>query len=93
MYCSEVTTIKTRKGYRCLWCWEHMPKGSEVKRWACFDGGSASTVRMHDECYEAMLRWYTHWDDELPIPGTYPRGCCCEDRECKDCKEYVNSTP
>jgi len=70
MHCSEVTTIKTRKGYNCLWCWEHMPKGSTVSRWACFDGGSASTVRVHPECNDAIQRWATHYDDELPIPGT-----------------------
>lgn len=91
MHCSEATDIKTRKRFNCHWCWGSMPKGSEVKRWACFDGGSASTVRMHTECYDAMRRWETPYDEELPIPGTFPRGCCCEDKACNDCQEFEAS--
>jgi predicted nucleic acid-binding Zn-ribbon protein len=52
--CTDVETIKSaRKPHRCSWCGERIEAGSSYFRWRCYDGGDASTCRMHGECKAA----------------------------------------
>jgi len=78
MATSEVINIKkARKNHTCLWCWyDPIAKGQSYVKWFCFE--SLATVKMHPECYEAQLHWSEKY---LPIPGTYRRGCHCDEDE------------
>lgn len=51
---TEPETYKAKKRHRCEWCWQFIEPGERYKRYRWFDGGEASTVKMHDECYGAM---------------------------------------
>lgn len=44
--------LKARKPHKCSSCGETIEKGQEYLRWAWFDEGSASTVKMHPECFD-----------------------------------------
>jgi hypothetical protein len=54
MYATETETHKARKRYRCEWCWQFVEIGDTYKRYRFYDGGEASTIRMHPECHDAM---------------------------------------
>jgi hypothetical protein len=73
---------KSRKRHMCTWCWERIEAGSSY--WTWFTYGENCTARMHEECFEAQRR-ADRYDEELPPPGTYPRGCWCGEKR-KDCK-------
>ena len=51
MYCTQPTTPKARKLYRCMSCGEPINIGDVYARWRCYDDG-ASTNIMHTECLE-----------------------------------------
>ncbi len=76
MYCTDTETLKARKPHRCMSCGEAIAAGEEYKRWRCYDGGDAGTVKMHPECYSA------HCADAEGMGGgpwefspyNYPRG-------------------
>jgi hypothetical protein len=75
MEVSPVRDVKrTRKRYRCDWCWEHIEKGEQCKTW--FTYGENVSARMHPECFDAAQK-ADIYDEELPPPGTYRRGCWC----------------
>lgn len=79
MECSPVKTIRrSRKVYTCHWCAERVEIHSTYSTW--FTYGENTITRMHPECYTAMLK-ADHYDEELPPPGTYRRGCWCGERE------------
>lgn len=52
---TETTTQKANKPHRCTWCWQRIGVGETYNRYRFFDGGDAGTVKMHPECYDAML--------------------------------------
>lgn len=88
---TDVEEIKSaRKKHRCDWCWfEPIEVGQPYRRWRMYDGGEASTVRVHPECDEARKEaqqrdpYFEEW-----MPGDNPRGCNCGfDRGCPRCAE------
>lgn len=69
-------TIKAaKKKHRCTWCWQHIEPGESYIRFRYFDGGDASTSKMHPECDTAMARMALHqgYDFEY-MPGDFKRG-------------------
>lgn len=90
MQISKIKSIKrSRKQYRCSWCYEIIESRSPYKSWFTF--GEAVTTRMHPECYEAHLKVDLRDDDCLPTPGTFRRGCWCEEiKELCQCGEKNN---
>jgi predicted RNA-binding Zn-ribbon protein involved in translation (DUF1610 family) len=73
MHCTEIEVFKARKVHICLSCGERIEVGQEYKRWRCYDGGDAGTVKMHPECHKA------HSDNAAGAqweftPYSYPRG-------------------
>lgn len=81
METAETRTIKkARKRHTCDWCYGYIDKGTSYKTYFCF--GEALTVRMHPECYHAMLMNSDLTDDiELPPAGYFRRGCWCGEIE------------
>jgi len=53
MICTNTENVLARKDHDCHSCGEAIEAGQTYKRWACFDNGSASTVNMPPECYDA----------------------------------------
>ena len=47
-------THRARKRHRCSWCWQFIEPGDMYHKYRWFDGGDASTVKSHPECYEAI---------------------------------------
>ena len=50
MYCTDTETLKARKTHLCMSCGEGIAVGETYVRWRCYDGGDASTNKMHPEC-------------------------------------------
>jgi hypothetical protein len=73
--------VTARKRHRCAWCWEWIDTGTRYI-WRTDFSDAPTTVRMHPECYEAAGK--VDLDGELPTPGTYRRGCWCQERP-EDC--------
>ena len=77
--CTEVRQVKkSRKAYRCDWCYELIEKGSSYKNWFCYS--EVITGRMHNECHKALLKADLYYY-EFPTAGTYRRGCHCGENE------------
>lgn len=71
--------------YGCDWCSEKILKGESMVSWGWFDGGEGYAIRVHPECYEAMLEM-----DDLGefSPGENRRGCNCgRDADCQRCRD------
>ncbi len=80
-HATEPKTVKARQQHRCEWCYEAILPGNNYIKWAWFDGGQASTVKVHPECHDAIGDLY---DDEF-TPGEQMRGCtCCSSDSDKD---------
>lgn len=87
-------TIKAaRKKHRCCWCWEHIEVGNSYVRFRYFDGGDASTSRLHPECDAAAQRMaqVEGYDFEY-TPGQFNRGCICESGDDCGCRA-MSATP
>ena len=52
---TDAVTRNARKPHRCSWCWEWIAKGEAHQTYTQFGDGKATTVRLHPECYDAML--------------------------------------
>ena len=74
MYCTDTESLKSRKPHRCMSCGESIAAGDEYKRWRCYDGGDAGTVKMHPECYEAYCAGAQGGGAWECSPYSYPRG-------------------
>jgi len=64
------------KEHTCSWCGERIPQGSTFWRWRYFDGGDASTVKVHPECLAAgdqSSRDDPDWDGTFDV-GAQKRG-------------------
>ena len=69
---------RSRKERQCDWCAEKIEIGqpNESYRWS--DGSDGGTVRMHPECYAAMLA-KCHIEPDLEwSPGDFVRGSTME---------------
>ena len=73
MICTDTENVKARKGHKCQSCGEPINAGEQYKRWACFDCGSASMIKMHPECYEAHDKDSDGGAWEFTLYG-HPRG-------------------
>ena len=85
MNATEIIIIKAaKKIHRCSWCGTRITIGETYKKYRYFDGGDAGTVKIHFDCYEAMLDC-----DDLSdgfSPGDNPRGCNCgHSKDCEKC--------
>ena len=52
---TETESHKARKQHRCDWCWQHIEAGDRYRRYRYFDFDEPTTIKMHPECYDAML--------------------------------------
>jgi len=87
-FAGEVRSVlHTRKEYGCAWCDEQIAKNSSMSTWGWFDKGRGYTIRVHPECYEAMLEDAGHGYFEFD-PCENRRGCNCgRDADCQRCRE------
>ncbi|CAB4154600.1 hypothetical protein UFOVP652_17 [uncultured Caudovirales phage] len=51
---TESTCHTAIKRHRCTWCWQFIEAGEQYQRYRYYDGGEASTIKMHPECFDAM---------------------------------------
>ena len=73
-YATEPKTHVAKNNHRCDWCWELINKGETYKRYRWYDGGEASTVKMHPECFEASGELAREWNEDIEfIPGEHER--------------------
>jgi predicted RNA-binding Zn-ribbon protein involved in translation (DUF1610 family) len=75
-FCTTTETLKARKRHVCMSCGEQINAGDTYKRWRCYDGGDAGTVKMHPECqaaHQADADKYGGGAWEF-TPFSYPRG-------------------
>ena len=65
MHCTDSETHTARKQHRCDSCGEPVLPGDTYRRWRCYDGGEAGTVKMHPECHDM------HGKDAEPSGSTW----------------------
>ncbi len=53
MYTTAALHYKAKKQYQCDWCCQRIEIGDAYSRYRFYDGGEASTMRMHPECFDA----------------------------------------
>lgn len=79
MHCTTPEIIKAaKKRHICSWCGQRIETGDAYKRWRCYDGIDAGTVKMHPECCDvctAELRKsgeneFTPYDNERPVAAS-----------------------
>lgn len=82
-----VSISSAKKSHRCSWCDERIDTGTPYTRYRWFDGGDASTVKVHPECLGAMHEMSREYNDQIEFaPGDNPRGCWCGfDDGCQKC--------
>lgn len=80
---------KARKTHGCSWCGERIEIDQPYSRWRWFDGGDASTVRVHPECNAALHDMSVELGESIEFfPGENPRGCYCGfDPACPKCRK------
>ncbi len=86
---SDVETVKAaKKRHRCSWCAEGIEAGETYKRYRWFGDDGPMTVKMHPECYDAMLELSQEWGEDIEFhEGDNPRGCNCgHSRGCDRCE-------
>lgn len=86
----NVTAAK--KQHRCDWCPEKIEAGESYKRYRWFGDDGAAVVKMHPECYDAMLEVAHEEGGQIEFsPHESPRGCSCGgDGYCNHCKKTHN---
>lgn len=70
---NPAATRKARKAHNCYWCNTAIERGEVHTYWVWADGGTLTTVRMHNECIEAMDREGDGYD-ELICQDDHDRG-------------------
>ena len=98
MHCTNVETLKARKAHRCMSCGEAIAPGETYVRWRCYDGGDASTNKMHSECLamhqdEATRygdnEWeYSMYSHKRPKPDDRPCTCHPDDNPPQPCAKH-----
>lgn len=66
-YTERTSIAKTRKRYRCEWCWQIIEQGSPCYRDRGIAEGSWFVARLHPECGDGM-------NDVLDFCETYTPG-------------------
>ncbi len=76
MFCTPVATYKSRKNRQCEWCLERIHPGDLYMRYRYYNSGDAQTIRLHPECYEAMVDYakeeggFCEWTPGMDRPTT-----------------------
>lgn len=87
--CTKTESIAAAKNnHSCSWCNQKIAAGEPYKKYRWFDGGDASTIKMHPECLDACDELVAIEKEPIEFyPGLHPRGCYCEhDLGCEHCK-------
>lgn len=81
--------VKARKNHYCSWCAEAIYTGQPYDTWRWYDGGDASTVKVHPECLEALDEVIKKEGGDYEFfAGDNPRGCSCGfSKGCKTCED------
>lgn len=86
---SNVETVKAaKKRHRCSWCAEGIEVGETYKHYRSFGDDGWATVKLHQECYDAMEELAAEEGSDVEFsPGDNPRGCNCgHSRGCDRCE-------
>lgn len=82
-----------RKNHRCSWCGESIGLLESYLRYRWYDGSDATTVKLHEECMDALDKDVAENGEVEFTPGDNRRGCNCQFcPECDYCLEK-NLTP
>lgn len=87
---SNVESINAaKKQHRCDWCPEKIDAGESYMRYRYFGDDGPAIVKMHPECYDAMLAVADeegpHFEFSLHASN---RGCSCGgDGHCNHCQQ------
>lgn len=85
-HATDPRMLVAHKTHRCDWCDQRIMPGEKYKRYRWYDGGDASTVKLHQECSEACAEAaleYRPYQFEFS-PGEHARGCTCDhDPDCQ----------
>lgn len=86
---TETVFIKSaRKKHGCSWCGEAIGLLESYCRYRWFCGSDATTVKLHEECLEALDEDVAENGEIEFFPGENRRGCNCGfDPECRRCLE------
>ena len=69
----EATKIKkTRKVFRCNWCWTPIAQGGPCVRHRGITDGAFFTARLHPECSDDMADVLDYCDTYIPGDGERP---------------------
>ena len=88
---TQVESVKAaKKQHRCDWCSEKIDAGTSYKRYRWFGDDGAAVVKMHPECYDAMLEVADAEGGQIEFtPHSSSRGCSCGDSgDCGHCKTH-----
>lgn len=67
---TEPTLHRANKTHVCCWCYQAIVPGEQYKRYRYYDGGDASTVKLHAECFGAMREEAAEWGSDFEwTPG------------------------
>ena len=95
MYITDTHTVASaRKHHQCCWCAEPIECGTSYQHYLFVDGGDASNLKFHLECYAAMTKAADEAQDMIEWNiGDNRRGCnCWKNQDCELCasKTTVN---
>ena len=88
---SNVESIKAaKKQHRCDWCPEKIEAGESYMRYRYFGDNGPAVVKMHPECYDAMLEVAAEEGGQIEFTmHSSPRGCSCGGSgDCDGCKTH-----
>lgn len=71
-YVEETKINKTRKEYRCEWCWQSIPIGSPCCRHRGITDGRWFVARLHTECADLMADVLEYCETYAPGTGERP---------------------
>ena len=71
-YVEETKIAKTRKPYRCEWCWQMIEQGSACVRDRGTIDGHWFTARLHPECADVMATDLDYCETYTPGEGERP---------------------
>lgn len=86
MYSTEPTRIKqSRKPHCCDWFGGVIQVGEGYHRWRYYAHQEASTCKLHEDCFEAMIEERDQDSYEYEFHSDHRRGCYCDGGDCDRC--------